>query len=376
MAGYIGKLQIDYNTPVLIGSTLYGICTTNANYAAKSITANENNSGQFINNNFNDLQTGITIHIKFTQGNNVDTNITLQLGTMSTTYPVVGKCVCPPNTIISFTLDENNNWIVNDNVNTEYVFKSEYNSTTNRVITESDLGTAADKNIDNSININNLTSTNLPTTAAVAAYVQEQTGGISGLTGAMHFRGRVDSVPSASSTATFNEYISGDVIISANNKEYVYIKGETPEESEWIELGDESSYALKSSISTIVGLQENGFTTNTLPHLDIDTINIPNVVNAGNAAILETDTYTVPNVTAINQPTTVTVANGVLTITPGTAATLGNAFTIGSVRRFETNTPAQLGIPFEIGSSSNWNAGEQAALRTQLTTVVVPDSNS
>lgn len=383
MAGYIGKVQITENTAnaVLISSTMYGICRTDNDVAAKTVISTDDNSGSFINNNYDNLTPGTTIHVKFINGNILSTNLTLRVGSTSA-CPIDGKCICDANNIISFTLDENGHWVVNDNVDTQLNFiNNNYNAETNKIATEADLlalnlHEAAHKDVDTSINITNNTSENLPTTAAVAAYVQEQTGGLSGLTGAMHFRGVANPLPNATSQSTFNSYESGDVIVSGNNKEYVYLKAATAAESEWIELGDEGSYALKSNTATVIGLQQNSFTTNTLPHLDIDTVSVPNVISAGSAATLETDTYTIPNVTAVNQPTTMSVTNGVLNITPGVAATFGTSFTVGSVRSFETNTPAQLGTPFSIGSSSNWSAGTQVALQTQATTVVVPDSNS
>lgn len=57
---------------------------------------------------------------------------------------------------------------------------------------------------------------------------------IAGLSGAMHFVGKVDALPKSVSG-----YESGDVIL-VGNKEYVC------DGTKWVELGDESIYALKS----------------------------------------------------------------------------------------------------------------------------------
>ena len=255
MAGYVGKVQITGGATSLVGSTLYGICSTSASTAAKRVTNSENNSGKFINDNLTtDPIQGTTIHVKFTQGNTVASNVTLIVGSGANvqSHAVVGKCVCDAGTIISFTYDENQQWVVNDNVNTEYVFKTEYNETNKRIITENDVGAASAKGVDTSITVSNTDSVNLPTTAAVAAYVQEQTGGLSGLTGAMHFRGTIDAQHWPISEAdSYADYISGDVVLAPNDKEYVYVKGNSAATSEWIELGDESSYALKSSTDTV-----------------------------------------------------------------------------------------------------------------------------
>ena len=79
----------------------------------------------------------------------------------------------------------------------------------------------------------NGTSTDLPTTAAVVTYVTTK---IAGLSGAMHFRGSSAAIPPESGT-----YAAGDVVLkTSTNKEYVY------DGTNWIELGDEGSYALKT----------------------------------------------------------------------------------------------------------------------------------
>ena len=62
------------------------------------------------------------------------------------------------------------------------------------------------------------------------SYTDEKTAG---LTGAMHFRGTVTSIPPSGS------YVSGDVVLNGN-KEYVY------DGKNWKELGDEGSYVLKT----------------------------------------------------------------------------------------------------------------------------------
>jgi len=60
----------------------------------------------------------------------------------------------------------------------------------------------------------------------------------------MHFRGNVNPLPDATDTSTYNDYISGDVVLGPNDKEYVYLKGDSAANSRWIELGDEGSYVL------------------------------------------------------------------------------------------------------------------------------------
>lgn len=64
---------------------------------------------------------------------------------------------------------------------------------------------------------------------------------IGGLTGAMHFRGSVESVPADGASG----YASGDVVVVvSSHKEYVY-DGTT-----WHELGDEGSHITKTEVSS------------------------------------------------------------------------------------------------------------------------------
>jgi len=127
----------------------------------------------------------------------------------------------------------------------------------------------------------------LPTAAAVAAYVQEQTGGLSGLTGAMHFRGSVDPLPDATDASTYSDYISGDVVLGPDDKEYVYLKGDSAANSEWIELGDEGSYVLQTSQTTDIIDEVTSWNAGTLPQLTVTDTAVSNVTTTpGTAAQL------------------------------------------------------------------------------------------
>lgn len=74
-----------------------------------------------------------------------------------------------------------------------------------------------------------------------AATIADITSATAGLTGAMHFKGTVESDPTAAAFDKKN-YKSGDVVLFGQ-KEYVF-DGDT---KTFIELGDEGSYALKST---------------------------------------------------------------------------------------------------------------------------------
>lgn len=375
MASYIGKVQIGTGNPVLIGSTLYGVCNTPAGTAAKTVVDNSmNDYSDYINANYDNLIRGTTIHIKFAQGNSVTTGVTLAVGT-TLAQTVVGIPECAAGTILSFTLDENQNWVTNDNIdtNTEYVFKTAYNATTNRVLGEADVGDAAEKNVISSLT-DATTATDLPTANAVVQYVQSKTAGLSGLTGAMHFRGSVDSLPDATATSTFSSYDSGDVVLGPNDKEYVYVKGNDAASSQWIELGDEGSYVLQTSQTTDVIDEVTGWNAGTLPSITIEDTNVSNVTaTAGVAAQLTPQSVSVPNVTQAGTATTASVSAGILNITVGTNTTLGTDVTFDAIGSWTTNTPTVVtSTPVTVGSASGWNAGVLSSLTQTPTTVVVP----
>ena len=94
MSTYVGKIQIGNNL-YAIGSTLYGICTTSANTATKVVVLPE----------FSTMTHGVTVYVRFTEGNTVTSGVTLTVG-KTTACNVFGNCVCKPNTVVGFTLDE------------------------------------------------------------------------------------------------------------------------------------------------------------------------------------------------------------------------------------------------------------------------------
>lgn len=392
MASYIGKVQIGSESPVLVGSTLYGICGTPAATQLKDITANTNGSGNpitgdYVNTSYDNLIRGTTIHIKFVNGNSVDSGAQLQVGTLQTAQNVVGNFTCPANTIISFTLDENQEWVVNDNVdtNTEYEFMTAYNASSNKVATASDLNDlniqdAAHKDVVTDLGANT-TSADLPTAQAVAQYVQAQTGGLGGLTGAMHFRGTAtvaitdggtENPSIAGYTFNGNGDNSGDVVLW-NGQEYVWTG------SSWELLGDEGSYALKSSTATVIGVASTTFTANTLPTLSTTVTTVSSVsITSGTAPDLVTNAVSVPNVTQAGTATTASVTAGILNITLGRNTVLGNNITFDAVSSFTAGSTPQIvsSTPVSITGVTNWQQGSAASfnISTTSTIVVVPNS--
>ena len=104
VGSYIGQINIDNNSHA-IGSTLFGTCNTPAGTAAKVATLV----------GFDNLATGVTVHILFTVENTVSTGVTLKVGSTDA-KPVTnpnGSLLWAANSIISFTYDGTTNWVIN-----------------------------------------------------------------------------------------------------------------------------------------------------------------------------------------------------------------------------------------------------------------------
>lgn len=251
MSGYIGKIKVDNNDPVIIGSTLYGTCSTAAGTAAKSVTLSDFNTPPL---------PGLTIHIKFTNGNNVTSGVTLAIGNQ-TAVNVSGNCVCAAGDIIAFTYEEPNastkTWIANHSIVVEEGTTNGQIKIAGQAVSVHGLNDAAYKNVLTSDIAGNSSSTAVPTVAAVTAYVTAATGGLSGLSGAMHFRGITATEPSGTTVPSdISIYDSsnpeaGDVIVYGRTvdnttvySEYVWVNNTVG----WELLGDQGSYAYDNAV--------------------------------------------------------------------------------------------------------------------------------
>lgn len=344
---YIGAIQIDSGDQILIGSTLFGICGTAATTAAKVVTLAS----------FDQLLQGVTVQVKFTQGNTVASNATLKVNSTDA-LPITGNFVCDADQVIAFTYE---------NVEGTRYWRSHHNIGGAMPIGGGTFtGTVSGPAVsDNSAS----------GTLATVDYVRDKTAGLSGLTGAMHFKGELASLPDATNTTTFNTYDSGDVVlISGSNKEYVYFKGADAPSSKWIELGDEGSYVLQTSQTTDIIDEVTAWNDGSLPSLTVTPVSIPNVTSAGTAPSLTVTPVSVPNVTNAGSVTTASVSAGILNINIGSAPTLGTAISVGSASDWDAGSAATLGTAINIGSASNWSAGTKPSLSQTPTTVVVPVS--
>ena len=221
--GYVGKVTAGGSTH-LVGSTLYGTCSTAAATAAKVVTCSD----------FTTLLSGVTIHVKFTNSNTA-ANATLNVNSTgakplcrygTTRVGASTRTSWGAGAVVSFTYD-GTSWVMNDYIedtgmtsipvavsdDTIYMFgaKSGVASVT-QLLRESNvyatngalhatsfngytLADASAKSVDTSIS--STTSTNLPTTAAVAAYVTSQMGDVAG---ALVYKGTATSETSITDT--------------------------------------------------------------------------------------------------------------------------------------------------------------------------------
>lgn len=286
MASYIGKVQIgESGSQILVGSTLYGVCGADisSNTAAKVVTLPD----------FDTLMNGITVQVRFVNGNLVTSNVTLQVGTTNA-YPVQGNCVCAADDVIAFTFAQdgsNSYWYANHSI----LVQDGVTDGTVRIAGQEaavhGLGSAAYQNTnafataaqgqkaDEAMPKSGGTFTGPvildadPTSAMGAAtknYVDNIAQGLTDLTAPMHFIGDTPAqdgeghpiLPDAQTS--YENYVAGDVLL-VGEKEYVYSKGNNAASSYWVLLGDEGSYALKSS-TTEIG-SASGWTAGSVPEL-------------------------------------------------------------------------------------------------------------
>lgn len=163
-----------------------------------------------------------------------------------------------------------------------------------------DAGTAAAKNVATSA-IGTAATDDLVTGNQVKTYV---TDAVAGLSGAMHFVGVSTTDPKGATGATVaghTKWAAGDVVLYGN-KEFV-LKAGTNTAANWIELGDETRYAVKGEIknsdiaddaaidqSKIAGLTAD-LAAKATP-ADIDTKITAHVTNHHKSLTIGTKTYT------------------------------------------------------------------------------------
>lgn len=204
---YFGQLRVN-GTSYLVGSSLYGVCPTSSNSAAKVVPTTDN-----LGYSFDELITGITINIQFVNGNAQET-ITLKVGNTNA-LPVQGNAKCNTNAILAFTYGKVNNvdsWILNAGEKTATTVMQTYDSTSTEPISGKGVAeaiapltggtSAASLGVDTSIG-NNPSNDKVPTSAAVAGYVTDSFGRVNALVyqGTMGTGGDVTNIPAAGYSA-------------------------------------------------------------------------------------------------------------------------------------------------------------------------------
>ena len=172
---YYGRLNID-GMIYMVGSSLYGSSGTSASSQTKYVSA--------LNDIFDQLIPGITVHIQFTQGNTQET-IVLKVGSTDA-LPVHGNAKCSAGQVLAFTYGTVNGtdaWILNAGEKTAVSVMQHYDSTSTEPISGKGVAeaiapltggsSAAALGVDTTIGANP-TNDKVPTSAAVADYVANQ----------------------------------------------------------------------------------------------------------------------------------------------------------------------------------------------------------
>ena len=260
---YIGAVSLETGDQILVGSTLFGTCASTASATAKVVTLNS----------FDSLLSGITVQVRFINGNTATSNITLKVNTTDA-LPVTGNCLCDANQVIAFTYE---------NISGTRYWRSHHNIKGAMPISG---GTFTGPVI--------LAGTPTNTDeAATKGYVDSKVQGLDGITGAMQFIGI--STVAITNGGTENPKINtsdGEVVITTkeNGDVVLYNTGEYVwNGSNWQLLGDEGSYVWKTSQTTASIGSASGWVAGAAPTLgtaiDADDITGWDAGSASNAVV-------------------------------------------------------------------------------------------
>lgn len=235
---YVGKIAAGGSTHP-VGSMLYGTCSTSASSAAKAVVCPS----------FDSLDTGVTIHVKFTNQNtaasptlNVNNTGAKPITGMLSDSGSSSTSQTTPNwaegSVVSFTYD-GTDWIMND----AYGRLSSY-----QAVTESELnaGTSTDDRI--------------VTPKVIHDYVLAQMGEIAG---ALVYKGTVSSGSSLLNTAL----TKGWYYIVDTSGSYA---GEACEPGDMIIVNTSGTYTTASALAAAVDVIQTNI--DTISNSEIDTI--------------------------------------------------------------------------------------------------------
>lgn len=320
MASYIGKVTIgaaDYP----IANSVYATCSTSANTPTKEI----------IYSDFDTLADKVSIPIKFVHGNEVSTGVTLKFNNASDAYAVEGNCLCGENEVITFTYEDNE-------VESARKWRSHK------------IGiTVSENNTSGVITIDGQTVGNI-----LSGRIDALNSSLSGLNSAMHFRGAVAVDPTRQTIPGDDTYSSGDVVLGPNHKEYVLA-----DNNEWIELGDEGSYVLISSLSNGVATRISDYVAGAKPTLTVTDTEVSQVT-------LTTTGENPASQSQVDIPTSISGKATIAEVNEGKLIIrLGSDVAINSSVRLNSTAKT-------VGSASGWNDGTLPSFTPTDLTVKIP----
>ena len=306
---YVGKVTDTAGNTHLVGSTLYGTCPTAAATAAKVVTCPD----------FSKLETGVTIHVKFTLGNTANT-ATLNVNSTGAKSlwgvgPLAPKIL--QNGVISVTYD-GEEWVANDSFyadtmntagaeydpsNTLYLigartqtaspvtysgsvrvadgdlFADSFNgvqidtssSTGFKLLADDNhgltvpygqdytLGAACEKGVDTSVS-SSATNSNVPTSLAVYNAIQNA------ITGVAEYRGSVSAESSLLNTALTKGWYYIVAMPNAQTSS-ITIGGKTCEAGDMVWIRDSGTYTTSSSLGDHIDIIQSNIDTLTNPEI-------------------------------------------------------------------------------------------------------------
>lgn len=256
MATYVSKVSVDDALPIPVGSSLYGVCTSAIDATTKVVTLA----------NFDSLQNGVTVHVKFTNGNSAPLNSSFKLQVGSTPAQFIknpgGSVAWSSGAVVSFTYDSSDHsWIANDSTAANVAILNTYDPTSEQGISGvgvadalSNLGNAATKRYAVYIGNGNQNSDDyLPTIYAVTRYIDSKiaSGGGGSSTGegpdpdALHYLGvtssNITKTPSINPIMIDDTPVEpeiNDLVRTSDNKLYVWI-------GTWSLFVDEDSFGIR-----------------------------------------------------------------------------------------------------------------------------------
>lgn len=277
---YVGNVTADGSTH-LVGSTLYGTCSTAAGTAAKVVTCAD----------FDHLLEGVTIHVKFTNSNTAS-NATLNVNSTgakplcrygTTRVGTTQETAWLPAAVVSLTYD-GTSWVMNDfipDTNTGQSTAGATNSksklflvgatsqaagqttysnsavyATNGALHATSfngytLAAASAKGVDTSISSGS-TSANLPTTAAVASYVATQMGDMAG---ALVYKGAVSAESSLLDTALKKGWYY--IVSVPSGSTSVSIAGEDCENGDMVIVNTDGTYTSSTALAAATDIVQS-----------------------------------------------------------------------------------------------------------------------